>query len=87
MYKPVPLLSNQGYGLLFNTTARITADLGTRYHSAASAYIDDDEIDIVLFCGDPKDILSAYTQLSGRSRPTTVVVWPMDESYYLQSRR
>ena len=29
MYKPVPfLLSNQGYGMLFHTTARITADLG-----------------------------------------------------------
>ena len=68
MYKPVPfLMSNQGYGLLFHTTARITADLGQRYHSAASAYVDDDHIDVVLILGDPQEILSDYTALSGRS--------------------
>ena len=68
MYKPVPfLISSEGYGILFHTTASITADLGESYHGAASATIDDDIIDIVVFIGSPAEILDSYTALAGRS--------------------
>jgi len=68
MYKPIPFfLSNRGYGIFVHSSAPMTFDLGKSYDSTATLHVGDDELDIFLFLGSPKEILSEYTALTGRS--------------------
>jgi alpha-D-xyloside xylohydrolase len=69
MYKPVPfLLSSRGYGLFVHTSSPVTFDLGGTYDEAAVLYLNEDQLDLFLFLGDPADVVSEYTAVTGRSR-------------------
>jgi alpha-D-xyloside xylohydrolase len=69
MYKPVPFyLSNRGYAVFVHTSMPATFDLGHAYDSAAVLYLTQPDLDMFLFVGEPKDVVSEYTALTGRSR-------------------
>jgi len=68
MYKPVPFfLSSRGYGMFVHSTAPMTFDFGRDYDGATSLYVGDEDLDLFIFFGEPKDVLSEYTALTGRS--------------------
>lgn len=68
MYKPIPfLLSDRGYGLFAHTTAPATFDIGASFHGSNALMLGDDEADIFVFLGTPKDVLGEYTALTGRA--------------------
>jgi alpha-D-xyloside xylohydrolase len=68
MYKPIPFfLSSQGYGMFVHTSAPVTFDFGQFYDQHNTIYSADDELDLFVFLGSPKDVLSEYTALTGRS--------------------
>lgn len=67
-YKPVPFfLSNRGYGMFVHTSAPATFDFGASYSGANSLMLGDDELDLFVFLGNPKEILNEYTNLTGKS--------------------
>jgi alpha-D-xyloside xylohydrolase len=68
MYKPIPFfLSSNGYGMFVHTSAPLTFDFGKYYDAHNTIYSGDENLDIFVFLGEPKDILSEYTALTGRS--------------------
>jgi alpha-D-xyloside xylohydrolase len=68
MYKPVPFyLSNRGYGVFAHTSGPATFDLGHTYDSAAVLYLGEDTLDLFLFLGEPAEVVSEYTAVTGRS--------------------
>jgi alpha-D-xyloside xylohydrolase len=68
MYKPVPFfMSSRGYGMFMHTTTPITCDFGHDFSGVNSLMIGDDELDLFVFLGAPKDILDEYTRLTGKS--------------------
>lgn len=68
MYKPIPFfLSNQGYGMFVHTSAPITLDFGQHFDQHNTIYAADDQLELFIFLGEPKDILFEYTALTGRS--------------------
>ncbi len=73
MYKPVPFFfSNRGYGMFMHTGAPVTADFGASYIGATKLFMADEEMDLFIFFGEPKEILNAYTDLTGKaSMPPT----------------
>jgi alpha-D-xyloside xylohydrolase len=86
MYKPVPFfMSSRGYGMFVHTTAPLTFDLGASYNEANVLYLGDDYLDLFVFFGTPKEILSEYTALTGRSAMPPLWsfgLWMGRESYY-----
>ncbi|HUG54918.1 MAG TPA: alpha-xylosidase [Vicinamibacteria bacterium] len=67
MYKPIPfLLSSRGYGMFVHTTAPATFDVGATYHGNNALLLGDDELDLFVFLGSPKEVLGEYTALTGR---------------------
>ena len=68
MYKPVPFfMSSNGYGMFMHTSTPITMDIGVTYNSVNTLMIGDDELDLFIFIGTPKEILNEYTNLTGKS--------------------
>src|SRR5215831_11987189 len=68
MYKPIPFfLSSSGYGMFVHTSAPVTFDFGKYYDAHNVIYSGDEDLDLFIFLGEPKDILSEYTALTGRS--------------------
>ena len=68
MYKPIPFFtSSNGYGMFVHTSAPVTFDFGQSYDQHNVIYSADDQLDLFVFLGEPKDILSEYTALTGRS--------------------
>lgn len=68
MYKPVPFyFSNRGYGIFMHTSAPVTADFGQSYIGAQRLFMADEQIDLFVFFGSPKDILDEYTNITGKS--------------------
>ena len=68
MYKPVPFyFSNRGYGLFMHTSAPVTCDFGASYIGAQRLFMGDEAVDFFVFFGEPKDILDAYTNVTGKS--------------------
>ncbi|MEG1427936.1 MAG: glycoside hydrolase family 31 protein, partial [Oscillospiraceae bacterium] len=68
LYKPVPFyVSSRGYGVFYHTSCPITLDFGREYAEAQTAYLGDENIDFFLFVGTPKEVLGAYTDLTGKS--------------------
>ena len=68
MYKPVPFyFSNRGYGVFMHTSAPVTADFGQSYIGAQRLFMADEQIDLFVFFGEPKDILDEYTNITGKS--------------------
>ncbi|MCB0746102.1 MAG: alpha-xylosidase [Ignavibacteriae bacterium] len=67
MYKPIPFfISSRGYGVFMHTSTPITCDFGKYYNGSSTLMIGDDEADIFIFLGEPKDILNEYTNLTGK---------------------
>ncbi len=68
MYKPVPFyFSNRGYGIFMHTSAPVTCDFGASYIGAQRLFMGDEEMDFFIFFGQPKEILDAYTNVTGKS--------------------
>lgn len=68
MYKPIPFfMSSNGYGMFVHTSAPLTFDFGCSYDGANIIYTGDDFLDLFIFLGNPKEILTEYTALTGRS--------------------
>ena len=66
MYKPVPFFfSNRGYGVFMHTSAPVTADFGQSHAPALKLFMEDETMDFFFFFGSPKEILQAYTDLTG----------------------
>lgn len=68
MYKPIPFfMSSRGYGMFMHTSSTITCDFGNSFSGVNSLMIGDDELDLFIFLGSPKEILNEYTSLTGKS--------------------
>lgn len=68
MYKPIPFyMSSKGYGMFMHTSAPVTCDFGHTFDGASTLYMGDDELDVFIFLGTPKEILTQYTDLTGKS--------------------
>ncbi len=68
MYKPVPFfMSNKGYGVFVHTSTPVTFDFGYSYDEATTIFLCDPLVELFFFFGTPKEILSEYTALTGRS--------------------
>lgn len=68
IYKPIPFfMSSRGYGMFMHTTTPITCDFGNTFNGLNSLMIGDDELDLFVFLGTPKEILNEYTKLTGKS--------------------
>lgn len=66
-YKPIPFfMSSRGYGMFIHTSTPITADVGKYFSGINSLMIGDEELDLFIFTGDPKDILDEYTNVTGK---------------------
>ncbi len=68
LYKPVPFfMSSRGYGVFMHTSTPITCDFGKYWSGANAMMIGDEELDLFVFIGNPKEILNAYTDLTGKA--------------------
>jgi alpha-D-xyloside xylohydrolase len=68
MYKPIPFfMSSRGYGMFVHTSAPATFDMGASYHGTNALLLGDDELDLFVFLGSPKEILDEYTRLTGKA--------------------
>jgi|WetSurSiteA1Bulk_404760.scaffolds.fasta_scaffold00458_4 alpha-D-xyloside xylohydrolase len=68
MYKPIPFfMSSRGYGMFMHTSSPVTCDFGKYFGNVNSLMIGDDELDLFVFLGEPKDILDEYTSLTGKA--------------------
>ncbi|HYJ92157.1 MAG TPA: TIM-barrel domain-containing protein, partial [Pyrinomonadaceae bacterium] len=68
LYKPIPFfLSSNGYGMFVHTSAPVTFDFGQSFDQHNVIYSADDQLDLFIFLGEPKDVLTEYTALTGRS--------------------
>lgn len=68
MYKPIPFfLSSNGYGMFVHTSTPVTFDFGLSYDQSNIIFTGDEILDLFVFVGEPKEILSEYTAITGRS--------------------
>lgn len=67
-HKPIPFfMSNRGYGIFMHTSSPITCDIGKYFSGVNSLMIGDEELDLFVFMGEPKDILDEYTDVTGKA--------------------
>lgn len=67
-YKAIPVFtSSAGYGMFAHTSAPVTVDAGAEYDAHNAIYAGDELLDLFVFLGTPKEVLSEYTALTGRS--------------------
>ncbi|MEO9021549.1 MAG: TIM-barrel domain-containing protein [Ginsengibacter sp.] len=68
MYKPVPFfMSSRGYGMFVHTTSPVTMDFGYAHDGSKTLFVGDDQLDMFFFIGSPKEILTEYTGITGKS--------------------
>ncbi len=68
LYKPIPFfMSSRGYGMFLHTSSPITCDFGNAFNGVNAMMVGDDELDLFVFLGSPKEILDEYTTLTGKS--------------------
>ena len=88
MYKPVPFyMSNRGYGFFYHTSAPLTCDFGASYIGLQKIYMGDENLDLFIFLGEPKDILNEYTNLTGKAEMPPLWsfgTWMSRISYFTQ---
>jgi len=88
MYKPIPFfMSSHGYGMFVHGTTPMAFDFGKTYDASTVLFTGDDELDLFIFAGTPKEILSEYTRLTGRSPVPPVWsfgLWMSRISYFSQ---
>lgn len=66
-YKNVPFwVTTAGWGVFANHDARLTAWIGSRSAPQLQVAVDDDWFDAFVFVGDVRQVLQAYTDLTGR---------------------
>ena len=70
MYKPIPFfMSSRGYGHVHPHDARrSTFDVGATYDGSNALLLGDDELDLFVFLGEPKEVLDEYTTSPGKAR-------------------
>jgi alpha-D-xyloside xylohydrolase len=67
-YKAIPFfLSSHGYGMFVHTSTPVTFDFGHDFDQHNTIYTGDELLDLFVFLGEPKEVLSEYTALTGRS--------------------
>lgn len=67
-YKCVPFFfSSRGYGVYYNTPRKIRFSMCNYYYKAYECQVGSDGLDLFLFVGDQKQVLSAYADLTGHS--------------------
>ena len=67
LYKSIPFfMSNRGYGMFMHTSAPVTCDFGATYIGLNKMFMGDENLDLFVFFGEPKDILDEYTDLVGK---------------------
>ena len=76
-YKNVPFyLSSKGYGVLVDSPARVSFEVGSEVTSRNQFSVEGQELGYYVFAGPtPKDVLRRYTGLTGR--PARVPAWSM----------
>jgi alpha-D-xyloside xylohydrolase len=68
LYKPIPFfMSSRGYGMFVHSSTPMTFDFGASFDGVSSLMVGDDQLDLFVFLGTPKQILDEYTALTGRS--------------------
>lgn len=68
MYKPIPFfMSSRGYGMFVHTSAPATFDFGKTFSGTTALMLGDDQLDLFVFLGQPKEILDEYTDLTGKA--------------------
>lgn len=68
MYKPIPFfMSSRGYGMFMHTSSPITCDFGKYFNGVTSLMIGDEDLDLFVFLGKPREILDEYTNLTGKA--------------------
>ena len=68
MYKPIPFfMSSAGYGMFMHTTTPVTCDFGHTFAGLNTLSIGDDDLDIFVFLGSPREILDEYTKITGKA--------------------
>ncbi len=68
MSKPIPFfMSSAGYGMFMHTTAPVTCDFGQTFHGLNTLMLGDDELDLFVILGTPKEILDEYTKITGKA--------------------
>jgi alpha-D-xyloside xylohydrolase len=68
MYKPIPFfLSSRGYGVFVHTSTPVTFDFGQAFDQSNVIYTGDEVLDLFVFLGEPREVVSEYTALTGRS--------------------
>jgi alpha-D-xyloside xylohydrolase len=68
MYKPVPFfMSSRGYGVFIHTSSPVSCDFGKYFNGVTSLMVGDDELDLFIFIGKPKEVLDEYTDLTGKA--------------------
>ena len=66
-YKNVPFwVTTAGWGVFANHDARLTAWIGSRSSTQLQVAVDDPWFDAFVFVGDVREVLRAYTDLTGR---------------------
>ncbi len=67
-YKSVPFfISSRGYAMFVHTSAPVTFDVGAEFDAHHTIYSGDELLDLFVFLGEPKDLLTEYTAVTGRS--------------------
>ncbi|MFO1475509.1 MAG: glycoside hydrolase family 31 protein [Verrucomicrobiota bacterium] len=68
MYKPIPFfMSSRGYGMFLHSSSPMTFDFGQSFSGINSLMLGDDQLDLFVFLGSPKEILDEYTRVTGKS--------------------
>ncbi len=68
VYKSVPfLVSNRGYGVFLHHAEEAVFDVGATSTSSASILVHDNQLDLFVLLGTPKEVLGRYTALTGRA--------------------
>ena len=82
MYKPIPFfMSNRGYGMFMHTSAPVTCDFGATYIGLNKMFMGDENLDLFVFFGEPKDILDEYTLWSFGTWMSRITYFSEKEGY------
>src|SRR5262249_26716655 len=66
-YKTLPVIvGRRGYGLFVDVPTAVTFHLGSRSNRTLGLEADGEELAYYLIAGTPKEIITAYTELTGR---------------------
>jgi len=85
-YKNIPFfVSSHGYGVFINHTCRMSFWIGSLSSCDIQAALDDDFLDYFIFIGSIKEVLHAYTGLTGRGELPPRWSFGFWQSRYLSS--